>query len=279
MNLKEEIAFSGRSIKELMGFSQEGNIGKKYNECPVCQMGFATNGSMMRHKRSVHDSIKKWNCDMCEKNYTSSQSLREHKVKHSESDNKLWKCKEPNCIKGYTDPHKLKYHKRQSHTKKQDMIQCGYCDKEFAIKQATRNHEAILHRFSCDQCKMAFIKVLELRSHILNQHKETEITMKHINRWDKALGIENSDDEDEALGTSISQMDSFVSHPNQEHLSIITLDTKPNQNFSKEGSVDENDTFLSERKRKKKQARDHSPPWEPVFVPEANKKGKFQCDQ
>ena len=139
LNPKEMMA-SSPSSKELMGSTE-----KKDNECPVCQLGFATIGSMIRHKRSVHEKIKKWKCDICGKSYTSSQTLIDHKMKHSESDNKPWKCKEPGCIQAYAESQKLRLHRKKAHTKKEDMIQCGYCEKEFVFKTRLRHHQHQVH--------------------------------------------------------------------------------------------------------------------------------------
>ena len=312
LNPEVMVASDASSSKKKIDCSSESSMGKNDNECPVCQIGFATNGSMMRHNRSVHKDIKKWKCDPCGKRYTSSQSLIDHKVKHSDSDRKPWKCEELNCIQAYANPQKLKLHRQKLHTKTQDMIQCQHCDNKFIFKaqlrlhqyqvhtnaevgneawhkieqvwrkthckycgrnsrNCTKNHEGILHRFSCEQCILSFIKGPELRSHILDQHKETEVTKKHLTRWDEILGIETIGDEDQAICTSASQMESTETDPAKEYLLKRTLETKPYENVYEEDSVDDDDTNLSDK--------DFSPPCETIFVSEANKEGTFPCDQ
>ena len=297
---------SASSSNEVMSWG-EGDSKEQTNiECPVCHVVFAFECSMVRHKKSVHEGIKKWKCDMCSKSYSTSQTLKSHNLKHFSPDNRPWKCKETGCTKAYSEPGILRFHIKMEHRKIQDMTKCENCHKEFAFNSQlklherqvhslgeddsvllgtklhckycghellrnTKRHEAIFHPFSCDQCKMAFIKGPDLRTHILDQHKDTDITRGHVARWDKILGIEHSFSGNEVKETSNSQIDSCETYPEKVNFKISPEENKSNgDGCEKDYSDEDNDMLLGE---------DCSPPCEPVFVPEDNTHRKFLCDQ
>jgi len=46
-------------------------------ECDVCEKRFTTAGNLQRHKR-IHTKEKPYECDVCEKRYRHAHSLKHH---------------------------------------------------------------------------------------------------------------------------------------------------------------------------------------------------------
>ena len=131
--------------------------------------------------------------------------------------------------------------------------------------------ESSMDSFSCVQCKMAFIKGPELRSHIHDQHKGTDIKKSHRMKWNKIIGIESCADEDKAICEPSETIPSEEKVNTKDNLSISYLEKKPNMDVCAEDSIDKDDTVPFNE--------DCFPHCEPGFVSEANKEGKFSCDQ
>ena len=166
-------------------------------ECPVCQTTFASNQSMMRHKKTVHEAIKSFQCDICLKSYTQAWTLKAHRLTHSEK--KPWKCW---CGTGFAEKKFLIKHQKVRHTEGNPppSFPCKHCNKEFGYAYGLRKHIKRKHenKHSCEQCGDSFKLGSDFRNHILDTHNGTEASKKLIDLWDKSLGIVPAENDGES---------------------------------------------------------------------------------
>ena len=217
-----------RDVKAGLGNSND-------NKCPECLCDFATHGSMMRHKKTVHDKVKSHQCDLCEKCYTQASSLKAHRLQHK--DKKPWKCW---CGKAYSESMTLKYHQKMKHDNGEAIgikHPCDICGKEFRHMSAVKAHKQKVHTANreCEQCEEAFKTSSELRRHMLDDHSSTDVTKHHIARWDRALGICNEEEVTAYQSNKCNQCDEVLK--TIEELGRHILDQHPGTDVSKDQIV------------------------------------------
>ena len=76
---KEETAIIAKGVKRKRG----------QHECDVCEKHFTQSGSLKAHVR-IHTNEKPYECDVCEKRFRHSQGLKYHKRIHTNE--KPYKC-------------------------------------------------------------------------------------------------------------------------------------------------------------------------------------------
>lgn len=103
--------------------------------CDMCGQKFARMKQLHQHKYRHHNK-QKWQCHVCDKEYSSKLTLNQHLITHSPSLIRYW-C--DNCHKGFYDKSKYKSHVR-SHAKKAEHI-CNICGKKFSTKFNLQRHE------------------------------------------------------------------------------------------------------------------------------------------
>ena len=80
---------------------------KRGHECDVCEKRFTKSSSLKSHMRT-HTNEKPYECDVCEKRFRQSQHLKTHMRIHTKE--KPYECDV--CEKRYRHAHSLKYHMR-----------------------------------------------------------------------------------------------------------------------------------------------------------------------
>ncbi|XP_066599275.1 zinc finger protein 707-like [Prorops nasuta] len=128
------------------------HTGEKPNECQECQQKFRSASGLNRHIRDVHEKVKNFCCDLCDRRFASKLSRDEHRITHT--DERPHTCEI--CGKSFKQKsslyvHKL-YHKEYCH-------QCTSCGKRFKRKADLDTHEythSHLKRFSCEICNKRF---------------------------------------------------------------------------------------------------------------------------
>ena len=201
-------------------------------ECPVCQVTFATNQSMMRHRKTVHEAVKSFQCNICLKSYTQAWTLKAHRLTHSEK--RPWKCW---CGSGFAEKKSLTTHQKARHSDENAFV-CKHCSEKFGAAQSLRKHEKRKHenKHSCDQCGETFKLGSYFRKHILNNHNGTEASKKLVEMWDKRLGIVP----DESVGdlkVNVTELS------NETEPGPLNLDSDATKN----SSCPENDTSLGSK--------------------------------
>ncbi|XP_066254712.1 uncharacterized protein [Euwallacea similis] len=161
--------------------------------CDVCGKGFISQHECASHKNSVHLSsgfvcescgqklssqsalkehmqlhtklvLEKHSCNLCNKSYTSSRSLKAHYMKNH-SQTKQYQCSI--CRKSLSSKRTLETHIKM-HTGLKDFL-CTVCQKLFASKEYLEVHQRIhtnYKPFQCSKCPKKFTQKTSLTVHL-----------------------------------------------------------------------------------------------------------------
>ncbi|KAJ8049542.1 Zinc finger protein 99 [Holothuria leucospilota] len=112
--------------------------------------------------KGIINSAKSFKCELCEKAFTSKNTLNEHQIVHTNE--KSFKCQF--CVKEFAWKRNLKRHE-MTHTDEKP-FKCLFCDKLFSRKQNCIIHE-MTHTgekpFKCQFCVKSFIQKADCRAH------------------------------------------------------------------------------------------------------------------
>lgn len=137
------------------------------NKCVECNEIFETRRCLMKHMRAHKESIR-FNCNICDKNFTSKDGVKEHMSLHFPV---LVSCNV--CQKTFTRKSYLRKH-LNTHCYDPVLLSCNICQKTFTRKRNLTKH-LITHSydkpFNCDHCGKKFKTKQYLKIHILNHTK------------------------------------------------------------------------------------------------------------
>ena len=95
--------------------NMEGIQNKKF-ACDICSQTFSLKHSIKIHKKTVHEKIRAYQCDLCSKSFLRHSHLTDHKsLKHED---KKFKCEI--CQKHFGRELEVKRHKISVHPKALD---------------------------------------------------------------------------------------------------------------------------------------------------------------
>uniref|UniRef100_A0A8D8KB57 Zinc finger protein 782 n=1 Tax=Culex pipiens TaxID=7175 RepID=A0A8D8KB57_CULPI len=118
---------------------------------------------------SQQTSDGSFTCSICNKQFASRKTLRQHCRIHEDSSAKRFRCS--HCSKPFNYSHHLKIHER-THTRETPFA-CSACDKEFATKDRLKNHE-LQHKdrfeHGCALCECSFRTKKALKMHTILKH-------------------------------------------------------------------------------------------------------------
>ena len=143
-----------------------------YN-CDQCPGTFALEKYLVRHKKRVHQKIRQFKCNICEKSFEDMSKLKRHKISHNNTDKtNSFKCE--NCDKSYNMSDNLRRHVRINHEKIRNHV-CEKCSKTYDNSTDLNHHIAVFHNgiknFKCDYCDRSFGSNGELKKHRESTHE------------------------------------------------------------------------------------------------------------
>ncbi|XP_053379290.1 RE1-silencing transcription factor A-like [Mercenaria mercenaria] len=139
------------------------------HECDKCEEAFQFPYQLARHKKIKHEGKYPYSCEICNKPFDRSSSLRDHMFVHTE--NRPFECKV--CEKRFKMKGNLRKHIRDVHTEHKGpklQFQCEYCSKIFPTKERLTSH-FIVHdtekHFACNVCGKKFNRKNNLKEHVV----------------------------------------------------------------------------------------------------------------
>lgn len=131
-----------------------------------CRKAFTRPSLLTEHQHTVHQGIKRFQCDLCNRSFSKKSHLERHI--HAHSDDKPLKCSY--CQKGFTTGQQLKRHEI-THTKS---FKCPYegCEESFYKHPQLRSHIMAVHEknLACKICGKEFQRPYRLRNHMAKHH-------------------------------------------------------------------------------------------------------------
>lgn len=109
--------------------------GKERYQCPTCFRWFQKRYHMKNHEK-IHKGLKSYECDLCQKRYTSQTNLDRH-IRVTHHNEKKHHC--DLCGKSFSQLAILRQHHAVHMTERN--FECDVCGKAFKLKQHLRLHQ------------------------------------------------------------------------------------------------------------------------------------------
>ncbi|XP_072378905.1 uncharacterized protein [Diabrotica undecimpunctata] len=206
--------------------THESNPDKPYT-CPTCNKVFKTWNIYLKH-RKIHEGLR-YKCDMCDKAFNRSDSLKCHKDdQHSLDEANKVSCE--TCQKDFKNKKLLKMHQI---THLGNSYNCQHCSSVFTTQKYLKRHVKNLHtgykdiqslvsdidkQYSCPKCNKKFKLRNSVERHIKNFHPEYSLEYKN----NKMKGLEtkrqaNLSKQVEDLKRTIENMNFTTDEINQDN--------------------------------------------------------------
>lgn len=108
-------------------------------QCDICSKAFSTSRSLLDHKL-IHTNVKTFQCDICNNLFTTSDGLRKHKLSHISFEK--YQCKI--CDKSFVRSTNLSQHIKNVHLGVK-RFHCDVCNKTFTRPESLTRHKFITH--------------------------------------------------------------------------------------------------------------------------------------
>ena len=139
--------------------------------CSLCNQTFSTQGSLKRHRETVHRQSGGFSCQVCGKRFYRKDHLGRHMKIHQPATlfGHLAACPTDATV-DLPPPSPPKRHGQTP--------MCDLCAKTFARQKALKRHQQTLHRqsdgFSCRVCDQHLYRKDSLRKHHIRKHADGE---------------------------------------------------------------------------------------------------------
>ncbi len=161
------------STKNKLKYHIQSHYGKK-QRCNLCSFTTLRIDQLYLHIKSVHGTLKQFQCDLCEARFTTAPYLKRHtKNVHS---SKRYQC--DICLNIYSTKPNLKQHKKEKHSGKKVSMSCQKCDKTYTSMWNLRTHIRLQHSihekysWKCLICGVQFTRRHGLTDHMQRKHSD-----------------------------------------------------------------------------------------------------------
>lgn len=167
--------FCGKSFRQKSVYSRHYQVlhnGIKAFKCDLCQKEFSGKSHLMYHVKAFHSVIStSITCEICGNQYKNKDTLKKHLIYHSSP---KFKC--AICSKKFHENKKLLDH-MSSH--RQLEFPCQHCTRSFRLESQLRYHLRKVHfkekqTFKCELCSATFTRKSTYREHAQRKHKELD---------------------------------------------------------------------------------------------------------
>lgn len=143
----------------LLNFTFCSLIPEENLKCFTCGKHFKKKSSLVLHVKTIHDSLRNFNCPLCLKTVTNHKYFELHLQAHNRNFN--FSCDQ--CGKGFAHKHHYKVHTQTQHSN--CSFVCDQCGKNFSAASYLKKHQ-IRHRSSkpiksteCIICKKSYASI------------------------------------------------------------------------------------------------------------------------
>ena len=148
-------------------------------ECDICQKQFTFKYDLNRHKKAHNEMPLNLPCESCEKTFKSRQSLKLHERKHDPSYVEVRNEECEICHKKFRTPRELTSHSI-IHTELKP-FKCAACDRSFNNCGSLSRHRSSQHGayeavFTCymENCSFKTTSKELLETHIMNKTRDED---------------------------------------------------------------------------------------------------------
>ena len=147
-------------------------------QCDVCWK-IMYKGRLKKHKMHVHDKVRKFQCNVCNKGFIDLRDRERHILTIHENI-RNFKCE--SCDKAFKRVHHLKGHVKSMHSNSEKPFSCGICNQRFSSMFNKTKHEKNTHNlegnlsqplvYACDICEAVFQSINGLKTHRRLKHEK-----------------------------------------------------------------------------------------------------------
>lgn len=151
---------------------EKSHTGLKDFQCDLCEKSFVSDYGLAKHKRHVHENVRRFACNQCDYTCDDQCHLDRHMLIHTGT--KPFVCSE--CDMAFTRKDQLEQHMPQ-HTDAKNYV-CDECHQSFKNRSTLRTHKFTHSNekpYKCSHCDYACTQLSNLKKHIKKMHK-TETT-------------------------------------------------------------------------------------------------------
>ena len=143
-------------------------------KCNVCNKNYTSPQTLLLHKNTIHEGRKNYKCESCGDYFTELEYLKLH-IKTIHEGHRSYKC--DSCGKSFTQSGTLIRHICfKCNAIQEERYKCDHCGNSFIEPASLFFHIKTIHEghrsYKCDFCGKSFIQSGALKRHIKAIHKE-----------------------------------------------------------------------------------------------------------
>ncbi|XP_021949963.1 protein suppressor of hairy wing isoform X1 [Folsomia candida] len=240
------------------------HTGERRHVCKQCGLKFGLRTTLRTHIQCVHQDLRRYACNFCDKAFKRSNHLKDHLKIHTEAENKPFQCKQ--CSRSFRREKNLKSH-MVIHFGGKDFV-CELCGKSFNRLDNMRAHVRSVHEGIQIRKKRASLKPQGSRTKNKSSQESAEKTLDDNNDDEehKFLPLENIVIDEVDSTTIITAMTQDGEHASTSSPSITDSKIKATQQGPSSSRVIAPRKPYPGRKRGNKNNKNPPPPSETVAL-------------
>lgn len=152
-------------------------------QCDYCQKMFSSKASLRRHMY-IHLNLQPHRCKKCSKKFRYKMHLDNHINKHHKELHNIEPMLCQICDKEFLLQENLELH-LSTHIKNENSFKCVYCDKKFSYHLLLTQHEKqhlLTGKYQCSVCQLSFDSINRLKFHMKTHLKIKDYICQHCGK-------------------------------------------------------------------------------------------------